>query len=103
MLLFKRLCAAALLTAGLSGFACTSVVAATGIRIFPADNIWNTKIDRLPAHSQSSTWVAKVSEAGGTDRFAWPGWSYPGYGFFWVPTDETSPRTKVKIVNQDPT
>jgi hypothetical protein len=101
----QRMCAAALLATGLTGSAASPVGAATTstIQIFPSDNIWNTKISQLPVHSQSATWVAKVSEAGGTDRFAWPGWSYPGYGFFWVGTDETTSRTKVKIVNQDPT
>ena len=28
--------------------------------VFPADNIWNTRIDQLPVHSSSSTWVGTI-------------------------------------------
>ena len=28
--------------------------------VFPADNIWNTRIDQLPAHPSSSTWVTTI-------------------------------------------
>ena len=28
--------------------------------VFPADNIWNTRVDDLPVHAQSSAWVATI-------------------------------------------
>src|SRR5208283_2396760 len=28
--------------------------------VFPADNIWNTRVDQLPVHPSSSTWVATI-------------------------------------------
>ena len=28
--------------------------------VFPADNIWNTRIDQLPVHPSSSTWVTTI-------------------------------------------
>jgi hypothetical protein len=33
--------------------------------VFPADNIWNTRIDQLPVHPSSSTWVATIGASGG--------------------------------------
>jgi hypothetical protein len=31
-----------------------------GCPVFPADNIWNTRIDQLPVHPNSSTWVNTI-------------------------------------------
>src|ERR1700681_2900200 len=31
--------------------------------VFPADNIWNTRIDQLPVHPSSSTWVNTIGAA----------------------------------------
>lgn len=28
--------------------------------VFPADNVWNTRIDQLPVHPSSSTWVTTI-------------------------------------------
>src|ERR1700733_10104986 len=28
--------------------------------VLPADNIWNTRIDQLPVHPSSSTWVSTI-------------------------------------------
>jgi uncharacterized protein (TIGR03437 family) len=35
-----------------------------GCRLFPADHIWNTRVDRLPVHPRSESWIATV----GRDR-----------------------------------
>jgi len=31
--------------------------------VFPADNIWNTRVDQLPVHPSSSTWVATIGSS----------------------------------------
>ena len=36
-----------------------------GCPVFPADNIWNTRIDQLPGHPSSSTWVATIGPSAG--------------------------------------
>ena len=69
-------------------------------QIFPLDNVWNTDITNVPVHPMSATWIAKVSEHGGTDNFLWPGWKYPNYGFKYQLVDKTTPRVKMKIVQQ---
>jgi len=33
--------------------------------VFPADNIWNTRIDQLPVHPSSSTWVTTIGASTG--------------------------------------
>jgi hypothetical protein len=33
--------------------------------VFPADNIWNTRIDQLPVHPSSSTWVGTIAASSG--------------------------------------
>lgn len=33
--------------------------------VFPADNIWNTRVDQLPAHASSSTWVSTIGATRG--------------------------------------
>src|SRR4051794_34350503 len=34
-----------------------------GCPVFPSDNIWNTRIDQLPVHPSSSTWVTTIGAA----------------------------------------
>src|SRR4051812_44952903 len=36
-----------------------------GCQVFPADNVWNTRIDTLPAHPLSDTWINSVGRTGG--------------------------------------
>jgi uncharacterized protein (TIGR03437 family) len=38
----------------------TLALTIAGCAIFPADNVWNTPVDRLPIHRLSSTWVETV-------------------------------------------
>jgi hypothetical protein len=53
-----RLFAAALL--GLSSFAVAQSPRVGACPVLPADSIWNTRIDQLPVHPSSSTWVATI-------------------------------------------
>ena len=46
-------------------------------RVFPASNIWNTRIDALPVHEMSETWL-RSADAGSTDLH--PDFGPPAYG-----------------------
>jgi hypothetical protein len=36
-----------------------------GCQIFPADNVWNTRIDTLPVHARSDAWISSVGSTTG--------------------------------------
>jgi hypothetical protein len=36
-----------------------------GCQVFPADNVWNTRIDSLPVHPRSDAWVTSVGRSTG--------------------------------------
>lgn len=36
-----------------------------GCQIFPADNIWNTRIDSLPVHARSDAWISSIGASTG--------------------------------------
>src|SRR5579885_2635151 len=47
----------------ISAFASTAIAQPPKIgncSVFPADNIWNTRVDQLPVHPSSSTWVNTI-------------------------------------------
>jgi hypothetical protein len=50
----------------------------TSCQVFPADNIWNTDISRLPVHGQSAQWLASMSSS--TTKLH-PDFGGPPYGF----------------------
>jgi hypothetical protein len=52
-------------------------VPGTACQVFPADNIWNLDISRLPVHAKSKTWKAAM-HAGSTDLH--PDFGPPHYG-----------------------
>jgi len=52
-------------------------VPASDCRLFPANNIWNTRVDPLPVHPMSATWLASAS-ADSTDLH--PDFGPPDYG-----------------------
>ncbi|MCC6362106.1 MAG: S-layer homology domain-containing protein [Bryobacterales bacterium] len=37
----------------------------SGCNIFPVDNVWNTPIDTLPAHANSSAWISAIGSSRG--------------------------------------
>jgi hypothetical protein len=65
---------AALLASATAGAA---PVPGSGCAVFPASNIWNTRIDGLPVHEMSDTWLASA-DAGSTDLH--PDFGPPSYG-----------------------
>lgn len=55
--------------------------------MFPANNVWNTPVDKLPLDPHSATWVQTV----GTDRTLHPDWGQ-------TPTDPTEPLYGIPYV-----
>lgn len=45
---------------GLAGFTAAQSPTIGGCPVLPADHIWNTRVDQLPVHPSSSTWVATI-------------------------------------------
>ncbi|HEY3022889.1 MAG TPA: hypothetical protein VGK11_04545 [Actinomycetota bacterium] len=58
----------------------------TNCSVFPADNIWNTRVDSLPVHPDGATWLASM-HAGSTNLH--PDFGPPSYG---LPYDVVSNR-----------
>jgi hypothetical protein len=54
-----------------------AVVPGSRCEVFPASNIWNTRVDGLPVHEMSDTWLASA-DAGSTDLH--PDFGPPRYG-----------------------
>jgi hypothetical protein len=52
-------------------------VPGTGCEVFPASNIWNTRVDGLPVHEMSDTWLDSA-DANSTDLH--PDFGPPNYG-----------------------
>jgi hypothetical protein len=82
---------ASLLVMGLPAAAHAQVAALgpvpdTRCTVFPADNIWNTRVDALPVHPESDSWLASM-QAGSTNLH--PDFGPPSYG---LPYDVVSNR-----------
>ncbi len=45
---------------GLTSFAAAQAPSVGNCTVLPADNIWNTRVDQLPVHPSSSTWVNTI-------------------------------------------
>jgi hypothetical protein len=60
----------------------------TNCTVFPADSIWNTRVDSLPVHPESATWLASM-RAGSTNLH--PDFGAPSYG---LPYDVVSNRRR---------
>jgi len=57
--------------------AAAAEVPGTDCAVFPPNNIWNTRVDSLPVHAMSETWLDSAS-AGSTDLH--PDFGPPDYG-----------------------
>lgn len=65
-----------------------------GCPIFPASNVWNRRVDRLPVHPDSRALKRSI----GLDRYLHPDFgSYEGYGIPWNVVDADTPRTDVDL------
>lgn len=66
--------------------------------IFPADNIWNRDISRLPVHAKSATWVAAI----GSNKNFYVGFAPALFGMQYVLTGASTPKVSLTFT-QDPT
>src|SRR2546425_5146328 len=67
----------------------------TSCQVFPADNIWNVDISRLPVHAQSAQWRASTAAASPNPHPALGG---PPYGFPYNVVDNTHPTYPVTFL-----
>ena len=81
---------ATLLAVGLSGGLRADAAAppSTTCQVFPADNVWNADISKLPVNSQSSQWLSSMAAA--TTNLH-PDFGAPPYGFPYNIVDNTHP------------
>jgi hypothetical protein len=57
-----------------------------GCPMFPADNVWNTRIDTLPVHSRSTAWITSIGRSTGLHMDFGSGiWPDPGGGPIGIP------------------
>lgn len=68
---------AALVPSTHAGPVIAAVVPNTTCQVFPADNVWNTDISRLPVNSHSAAWLASTQAA---TRNLHPDFGGPPYG-----------------------
>jgi hypothetical protein len=70
----------------------------TGCRVFPADNVWNTRVDDLPVHEMSETWL-DASDAGSTDLH--PDFGPPSYGLPYDVVGRGHPKVRIDFLYAD--
>jgi len=92
---FMRACAT-LALAG-SSLAASAAPVIAGCPVFPADNVWNTPVDTLPAHASSSAWISTIGAT--TGLHADFGTSYLGepIGIPFVTVPSTQPAVPVSF------
>lgn len=83
---------AALSVAVLASPASPAEVPGTGCEVFPANNIWNTRIDGLPVHEMSDTWL-RSSRAATTDLH--PDFGPPDYGLPYETVRRRHPKVSI--------
>jgi hypothetical protein len=76
----------------------TAPVPGTDCTVFPADNIWNTKIKTLPVHAKSKAWMASVKA--GTTKLH-PDFGGPPYGLPFAVVDDGHATTFVTFDYDD--
>ncbi len=70
----------------------------TDCRIFPADNIWNTRIDALPVHEMSDMWL-RSADAASTDLH--PDFGPPNYGLPFITVPRNHPKVHIAFQYAD--
>jgi hypothetical protein len=73
-------------------------VPGTDCRVFPADNVWNTRIDGLPVHAMSDRWLAST-DASSTDLH--PDFGPPSYGLPFTTVARGHPKVRIDFLYED--
>jgi hypothetical protein len=87
--------------AGTSVVLTTTVPGAPNCPMFPADNVWNTNISRLPVNSHSAAWMASMGAAPGSSLDLHPDFGpdpggYP-YGIPFTIVTNKQPLVQIKF------
>jgi hypothetical protein len=83
---------AATLASGGPAAAASGAPRLAGCPVFPASNVWNRRVDRLPVHAQSKAFRRSI----GLGASLHPDLgSYAGYGIPWNVVDASTPRVAV--------
>jgi hypothetical protein len=69
----------------------------TTCRVFPADNVWNTRINKLPVHAKSATWLKAMSSSSTHlhPDYGPAGNGEPPYGMPWQTVSPMAPLVSV--------
>jgi hypothetical protein len=73
-------------------------VPGTDCRVFPADSVWNTRIDGLPVHAMSDRWLASA-HASSTDLH--PDFGPPNYGLPYTTVARGHPKVSIEFLYDD--
>jgi hypothetical protein len=73
-------------------------VPGTDCTVFPANNIWNTNISKLPVHPKSAAWMATMKAS--TTKLH-PDFGGPPYGMPFAVVDDTHPTTFIDFEYAD--
>jgi hypothetical protein len=73
-------------------------VPGTDCRVFPANNIWNTRVDDLPVHRMSDTWL---DSAGASSTDLHPDFGPPAYGLPFETVARGHPKVRVEFGYDD--
>jgi hypothetical protein len=73
-------------------------VPGTSCRVFPANNVWNTRIDGLPVHEMSETWL-RSADAATTNLH--PDFGPPSYGIPFETVRRRHPKVSVDFTYAD--
>jgi hypothetical protein len=70
--------------------------------IFPADNVWNTRVDSLPVHPQSAAWINSIGPSTGMHAdFGAGQWEGAPIGIPYTTANSTTPRVAVTFDYDD--
>jgi hypothetical protein len=92
-----------LLALGLAASATSSPAVAREVpgsdcRVFPENNIWNTRVDDLPVHEMSDTWLASTDA---DDALLHPDFGPPNYGLPYETVRRSHPKVHVDFLYDD--
>ncbi|MGH2635741.1 MAG: hypothetical protein ACRDHU_06320 [Actinomycetota bacterium] len=89
---------AALAVAALAPPAAAGEVPGTGCAVFPENNVWNTRVDELPVHEMSDSWMASTN-AGSTELH--PDFGPPSYGLPYDTVGRDHAKVSVEFLYDD--
>ena len=96
--LVPLLAASVVATALAASPAGSAEVPGTDCRVFPADNVWNTRVDALPVHEMSDAWMRSAS-ASTTNLH--PDFGPPSYGIPFTSVGRRHDKVDIRFAYDD--